>query len=129
MHHSQLEYLQAIQCLEGKDKCGVKGAALAEYMEVSPSYVVKLTKHAEENGYICRGKSRTVCLTKRGRAVLADYVRAINALGGLFALCGLNEDMAKAAALKSVCAVDENTRKTFAKQCGNFLPVGSHMQT
>ena len=41
MHHSQLEYLIAVQKLQREDR-GAKGYEVAGYLNVSPAYTVKL---------------------------------------------------------------------------------------
>ena len=46
MHHSQLEYLIAVQKLQG-ESAGVRGITLADYMNVSASYIVKLSVYFE----------------------------------------------------------------------------------
>ena len=45
MHHSQLEYLIAVQKLQS-ESAGVRGITLADYMNVSASYIVKLYVYA-----------------------------------------------------------------------------------
>ena len=49
MHHSQLEYLIAVQKLQGEEM-GAQGNKLAEEMDVSTGYILKLTKAAESGG-------------------------------------------------------------------------------
>ena len=51
MHHSQLEYLVAVQKLQRQDR-GAKGYEVAEYLNVSPAYAVKLNVYAESQGYV-----------------------------------------------------------------------------
>ena len=46
MHHSQLEYLIAVQKLQGEEM-GAQGTRLAEQMDVSTGYILKLTKAAD----------------------------------------------------------------------------------
>ena len=58
MHHSQLEYLVAVQKLQREDR-GAKGYEVAEYLNVSPAYAVKLNVYAESQGYILRDRART----------------------------------------------------------------------
>ena len=41
MHHSQLEYIVAVQKLQRQDR-GAKGYEVAAYLNVSPAYAVKL---------------------------------------------------------------------------------------
>ena len=59
MHHSQLEYLIAVQNLQRQDR-GAKGYEVAEYLNVSPAYAVKLNVYAESQGYIRRDRARTI---------------------------------------------------------------------
>ena len=66
MHHSQLEYLVAVQNLQRQDR-GAKGYEVAEYLNVSPAYAVKLNVYAESQGYILRDRARTIRLTPLGR--------------------------------------------------------------
>ena len=44
MHHSQLEYLIAVQKLQGEEM-GAQGTRLAEQMDVSTGYILKLSKY------------------------------------------------------------------------------------
>lgn len=67
MHHSQLEYLIAVQKLQG-ESAGVRGITLADYMNVSASYIVKLSVYAETNGYFYLRTVR-VARNSDGRAV------------------------------------------------------------
>ena len=68
MHHSQLEYLIAVQKLQREDR-GAKGYEVAGYLNVSPAYTVKLNVYAESQGYILRDRARTIRLTPLGEQV------------------------------------------------------------
>lgn len=59
MHHSQLEYLVAVQNLQRQDR-GAKGYEVAEYLNVSPAYAVKLNVYAESQGGGISGGTRRV---------------------------------------------------------------------
>ena len=74
MHHSQLEYLVAVQNLQRQDR-GAKGYEVAEYLNVSPAYAVKLNVYAEAQGYILRDRERTIRLTPLGEQVMEEYLR------------------------------------------------------
>ena len=74
MHHSQLEYLVAVQNLQRQDR-GAKGYEVAEYLNVSPAYAVKLNVYAESQGYIRRDKARTIRLTLLGEQVMKSTLR------------------------------------------------------
>ena len=73
MHHSQLEYLVAVQKLQRQDR-GAKGYEVAEYLNVSPAYAVKLNVYAESQGYVLRDKARTIRLTPLGEQVMEEYL-------------------------------------------------------
>ena len=73
MHHSQLEYLVAVQNLQRQDR-GAKGYEVAEYLNVSPAYAVKLNVYAESQGYIRRDKACTIRLTLLGEQVMEEYL-------------------------------------------------------
>lgn len=85
MHHSQLEYLIAVQKLQG-ESTGVRGITLADYMNVSASYIVKLAVYAETNGYVCRCNSRMIRLTEQGERIVTEYLDRRAIYGELFSL-------------------------------------------
>ena len=64
MHHSQLEYLVAVQNLQRQDR-GAKGYEVAKYLNVSPAYAVKLNVYAESQGYIRQGAYNTADAARR----------------------------------------------------------------
>ena len=110
MHHSQLEYLIAIQRLQGENT-GVKGTTLADYMNVSASYIVKLSAYAEANGYIGRAHARTVRLTPKGERVITEYLNAARHMESFLLSCGADKDTSRNDAIKSVCVINENARR------------------
>ena len=79
MHHSQLEYLVAVQNLQRQDR-GAKGYEVAEYLNVSPAYAVKLNVYAESQGYILRDRARTIRLTPLGEQVMEEYLAAARSM-------------------------------------------------
>ena len=80
MHHSQLEYLVAVQKLQRQDR-GAKGYEVAEYLNVSPAYAVKLNVYAESQGYVLRDRARTIRLTPLGEQVMEEYLAAARSMG------------------------------------------------
>lgn len=110
MHHSQLEYLIAVQKLQGEEM-GAQGNKLAEEMDVSTGYILKLTKAAEQKGYVRRGKARSVYITEAGIAAMQEYLLAAQAMERLFSESGLSDSEVKREALCSICAVRETTRQ------------------
>ena len=93
MHHSQLEYLVAVQNLQRQDR-GAKGYEVAEYLNVSPAYAVKLNVYAESQGYIRRDKAR---------------------MGKFLCSCGADEGDVKGDAVRCVCALTGSTRQALVK--------------
>ena len=85
MHHSQLEYLIAVRKLQG-ESAGVRGITLADYMNVSASYIVKLSVYAETNGYVCRCNSRMMRLTEQGERIVTEYLTAAQYMENFFSL-------------------------------------------
>lgn len=120
MHHSQLEYLIAVQKLQGEEM-GAQGTRLAEQMDVSTGYILKLTKAAEQKGYIRRGKARSVYITEAGIAAMQEYLLAAQAMEQIFSGSGLSDTEVKREALCSVCAIGKTTRQalinTYKQQC------------
>ena len=74
MHHSQLEYLVAVQKLQREDR-GAKGYEVAEYLNVSPAYAVKLNVYAESQGYILRDRAEDGTLTELSADGYGRYVK------------------------------------------------------
>ena len=93
MHHSQLEYLIAVQKLQGEEM-GAQGTRLAEQMDVSTGYILKLTKAAEQKGYIRRGKARSVYITEQGKVAIREYLLAAQRL------CGKEHDAGSVGAVR-----------------------------
>lgn len=114
MHHSQLEYLIAVQKLQGEEM-GAQGNKLAEEMDVSTGYILKLTKAAEQKGYVRRGKARSVYITEAGIAVMQEYLLAAQAMERLLVLGGVPEQEIENDALRSVCAVKSTTREALVR--------------
>ena len=110
MHHSQLEYLIAVQKLQGEE-IGAQGKKLAEQMNVSTGYVLKLTKAAEQKGYVRRGKARSVYITEAGIAAMQEYLLAAQVMEQFFSESGLSDPEVKREALCSICAVRKTTRQ------------------
>lgn len=110
MHHSQLEYLIAVQKLQGEE-IGAQGKKLAEQMNVSTGYVLKLTKAAEQKGYVRRGKARSVYITEAGIAAMQEYLLATQVMEQFFSESGLSDPEVKREALCSICAVRKTTRQ------------------
>ena len=110
MHHSQLEYLVAVQKLQRQDR-GAKGTRLAEQMDVSTGYILKLTKAAEQKGYIRRGKARSVYITEQGKVAIREYLLAAQAMERLLVLGGVPAQEIENDALRSICAVKSTTRE------------------
>ena len=90
MHHSQLEYLVAVQKLQREDR-GAKGYEVAEYLNVSPAYAVKLNVYAESQGYVLRDKARRIRLTPLGEQVMEEYLMAARSMGKFLCSCGADE--------------------------------------
>lgn len=88
MHHSHLEYLIAVQKLQGEEM-GAQGAKIAEEMGVTAQYIMKLTKTAEQKGYIRRGKARSVYITEHGKTAIRGYLLAAQAMEQLLVLGGV----------------------------------------
>ena len=97
MHHSQLEYLIAVQKLQREDR-GAKGYEVAGYLNVSPAYTVKLNVYAESQGYILRDRARTIRL-----------------MGKFLCSCGADEGDVKGDAVRCVCALTGSTRQALVK--------------
>ena len=104
MHHSQLEYLIAVQKLQREDR-GAKGYEVAGYLNVSPAYTVKLNVYAESQGYILRDRARTIRLTPLGEQVMEEYLAAARSMEG---------DV-KGDAVRCVCALTGSTRQALVK--------------
>ena len=119
MHHSQLEYLIAVQKLQGEEM----GAQLAEQMDVSTGYILKLTKAAEQKGYIRRGKARSVYITEQGKVAIREYLLAAQAMERLLVLGGVPAQEIENDALRSVCAVKSTTREALARSGKRAVPV------
>ena len=109
MHHSQLEYLIAVQKLQGEGT-GVRGTTLADYMNVSAPYIVKLSVNAETTGYVCRCNSRMMRLTERGERIVTEYLTAVQHMENFFLSCGIDSATSHNDAIRSVCAITENAR-------------------
>lgn len=114
MHHSQLEYLVAVQNLQRQDR-GAKGYEVAEYLNVSPAYAVKLNVYAESQGYIRRDKARTIRLTPLGEQVMEEYLMAARSMGKFLCSCGADEGDVKGDAVRCVCALTDSTRQALVK--------------
>lgn len=114
MHHSHLEYLIAVQKLQGEEM-GAQGAKIAEEMGVTAQYIMKLTKTAEQKGYIRRGKARSVYITEHGKTAIRGYLLAAQAMGRLLVLGGVPKQEIENDALRSVCAVKSTTREALAR--------------
>lgn len=114
MHHSQLEYLIAVQKLQGEEM-GAQGNKLAEEMDVSTGYILKLTKAAEQKGYVRRGKARSVYITEQGKALIREYLLAAQAMERLLVLGGVPSQEIENDALRSVCAVKSTTREALVR--------------
>lgn len=114
MHHSQLEYLIAVQKLQGEEM-GAQGKKLAEEMDVSTGYILKLTKAAEQKGYVRRGKARSVYITEAGIAAMQEYLLAAQAMERLLVLGGVPKQEIENDALRSVCAVKSTTREALVR--------------
>ena len=122
MHHSQLEYLIAVQKLQGEEM-GAQGTRLAEQMDVSTGYILKLTKAAEQKGYIRRGKARSVYITEQGKVPIREYLLAAQAMERLLVLGGVPAQEIENDALRSVCAVKSTTREALARSGKRAVPV------
>ena len=114
MHHSQLEYLVAVQNLQRQDR-GAKGYEVAEYLNVSPAYAVKLNVYAESQGYILRDRARTIRLTPLGEQVMEEYLAAARSMGKFLCSCGADEGDVKGDAVRCVCALTGSTRQALVK--------------
>ena len=114
MHHSQLEYLVAVQNLQRQDR-GAKGYEVAEYLNVSPAYAVKLNVYAESQGYILRDRARTIRLTPLGEQVMEEYLAAARSMGKFLCSCGADEGDVKGDAVRCVCALTVSTRQALVK--------------
>lgn len=114
MHHSHLEYLIAVQKLQGEEM-GAQGAKIAEEMGVTAQYIMKLTKTAEQKGYIRRGKARSVYITEHGKTAIRGYLLAAQAMERLLVLGGVPAQEIENDALRSVCAVKSTTREALAR--------------
>lgn len=86
MHHSQLEYLIAVQKLQREDR-GAKGYEVAEYLNVSPAYAVKLNVYAESQGYILRDRAEDGTLTELSADGYGRYVKFDSDKTGTFIVC------------------------------------------
>lgn len=109
MHHSQLEYLIAVRKLQG-ESAGVRGITLADYMNVSASYIVKLSVYAETNGYVCRCNSRMMRLTEQGERIVTEYLTAAQYMENFFLSCGVDRATSHNDAIRGVCAITEKAR-------------------
>ena len=114
MHHSQLEYLVAVQKLQRQDR-GAKGYEVAEYLNVSPAYAVKLNVYAESQGYVLRDRARTIRLTPLGEQVMEEYLAAARSMGKFLCSCGADEGDVKGDAVRCVCALTGSTRQVLVK--------------
>ena len=133
MHHSQLEYLVAVQNLQRQDR-GAKGYEVAEYLNVSPAYAVKLNVYAESQRYIRRDKARTIRLTLLGEQVMEEYLTAARSMGKFLCSCGADEGDEKRSRRKMhmrAYGLDAaGTRQSGrAKRIKIFLHIGSHTGT
>ena len=122
MHHSHLEYLIAVQKLQGEEM-GAQGAKIAEEMGVTAQYIMKLTKTAEQKGYIRRGKARSVYITEQGKAAIREYLLAAQAMERLLVLGGVPEQEIENDALRSVCAVKSTTREALVRSGKQAVPL------
>lgn len=122
MHHSHLEYLIAVQKLQGEEM-GAQGAKIAEEMGVTAQYIMKLTKTAEQKGYIRRGKARSVYITEHGKTAIRGYLLAAQAMERLLVLGGVPAQEIENDALRSVCAVKSTTREALARSGKRAVPV------
>ena len=122
MHHSHLEYLIAVQKLQGEEM-GAQGAKIAEEMGVTAQYIMKLTKTAEQTGYIRRGKARSVYITEQGKAAIREYLLAAQAMERLLVLGGVPEQEIENDALRSVCAVKSTTREALVRSGKQAVPL------
>ena len=86
MHHSQLEYLVAVQNLQRQDR-GAKGYEVAGYLNVSPAYAVKLNVYAESQGYIRRDRAENGTLTELSADGYGRYVKFDTDKTGTFIVC------------------------------------------
>ena len=114
MHHSQLEYLVAVQKLQREDR-GAKGYEVAEYLNVSPAYAVKLNVYAESQGYILRDRARTIRLTPLGEQVMEEYLTAARPMGKFLCSCGADAGDVKGDAVRCGCALTGSTRQALVK--------------
>ena len=122
MHHSHLEFLIAVQKLQGEEM-GAQGAKIAEEMGVSAQYIMKLTKMAEQKGYVRRGKARSVYITEQGKALIREYLLAAQAMERLLVLGGVPSQEIENDALRSVCAVKSTTREALARSGKQAVPA------
>ena len=114
MHHSQLEYLVAVQNLQRQDR-GATGYEVAKYLNVSPAYAVKLNVYAESQGYILRDRARTIRLTPLGEQEMAEHLMAARSMGKVLCSCGADEGDVTGDAVRCVCAPTASTRQALVK--------------
>lgn len=86
VRHSQLEYLAAVQNLQRQDR-GAKGYEVAEYLNMSPAYAVKLNVYAESQGYILRDMAEDGTLTELSADGYGRYVKFDSDKTGTFIVC------------------------------------------
>lgn len=114
MLSSHLEYLIAVRALQDEGR-GAQVTKIAEHMNVSPAYVVKLSAAAGKYGYVYRNRSRSVFLTDTGKRLLDDYMRAVEKMEKILLNSGADRKDVKTDAIRSVCALSETTRTVLAK--------------
>ena len=96
-------------------EAAAKGYEVAEYLNVSPAYAVKLNVYAESQGYILRDRARTIRLTPLGEQVMEEYLAAARSMGNFLCSCGANESNIKGDAVRCVCALTGSTRQALVK--------------
>ena len=67
-----------------REEIGAQGNKLAKQMNVSTGYILKLTKAAEQKGYVRRGKARLVYITESGIAAMQEYLLAAQVMKRFF---------------------------------------------
>ncbi len=114
MLSSHLEYLIAVRMLQEAGR-GAQVTKIAEHMNVSPAYAVKLSAAAEKRGYVYRNYSRSVFLTAEGEQLLDNYMKAVEKMEKILLNSGADKQDIKTDAIRSVCALSEKTRAALAK--------------
>lgn len=95
-----------------REEIGAQGNKLAKQMNVSTGYILKLTKAAEQKGYVRRGKARLVYITESGIAAMQEYLLAAQVMKRFFfSESGLSDPEVKKEALCSVCTVRKTMRQ------------------